>query len=112
MSVVILMYIVILITCPDSKTAEKLADLLLDKRLGACTNIIPNITSHYWWKSKKYRSKETLMVIKTKSGLLKELVRTVRKNHPYENPEIIALPIIGGSKKYTEWIEEVTKITE
>lgn len=102
------MYLVVLITCPDMKEAKKISDILLGERLAACINIIPNLKSYFWWAGKIHNANETLLVVKTKEKLLRRVVRTVKRNHQYENPEVIALPIIGGSKEYTEWIAEET----
>jgi periplasmic divalent cation tolerance protein len=103
------MYIVVLITCPGAEESERIASALLKERLAACANIIPSITSFFWWTGKIRRADESLLIVKTKKSSLRQLVRTVKKMHQYENPEIIALPIIGGSKEYTKWIEEETK---
>ncbi|MEE9323714.1 MAG: divalent-cation tolerance protein CutA [Candidatus Aenigmarchaeota archaeon] len=103
------MYLVVLITCPDMKEGKKIAKLLLNGRLAVCVNIIPNLTSFFWWNGKKHESDEVLLLVKTKKKILRELIKKVKQVHQYENPEVIALPIIGGSKKYTKWIEDETK---
>jgi periplasmic divalent cation tolerance protein len=103
------MYIVVLITCPGMEEGHKIADLLLRERLAACVNIIPHLTSKFWWSGKIHVADETLLVVKTKKSILRELIRKVRAVHQYSNPEIIALPIIGGSKDYTKWVDEETK---
>ena len=103
------MYIVVLITCPGAEESERIAIALLKERLAACVNIVPSITSFFWWTGKIHRANESLVIVKTKKSSLRQLVRTVKKMHQYENPEIIALPIIGGSKEYTKWIEEETR---
>ncbi|NIO21434.1 MAG: divalent cation tolerance protein CutA [Candidatus Aenigmarchaeota archaeon] len=102
------MYIVVFITCPDIKEAKKVSDVLLGERMAACVNIIPNLKSYFWWTGKIHNANEVLIVAKTKQKLLRKLVKTVKNNHQYENPEIIALPIVGGSKDYIQWIEEET----
>ena len=104
------MYIVVLITCPDTKEAEKISNILLKDRLAACVNIVPDLKSHFWWAGRLHNAEEVLLIVKTKEKLLKEVVGIVKKHHQYENPEVIALPIIGGSKEYTRWIDEETKI--
>jgi periplasmic divalent cation tolerance protein len=106
------MHIVVLITCPDEEHARFISHLLLTKRLAACVNVIPNIASMFWWDKQDNRiheSRELLLLVKTKQSLLRELTRTIKENHQYQNPEVIALPIIGGSKEYTRWIDEQTK---
>jgi periplasmic divalent cation tolerance protein len=103
------MYLVVFITCPDENDGKRIANLLLKERLAACVNIIPNLKSSFWWSGKIHESKEALLVVKTKKRVLRKLIRIVKDSHQYENPEIIALPIIGGSKDYTGWIEDETK---
>jgi periplasmic divalent cation tolerance protein len=103
------MYLVVFITCPDASEGKRIANLLLKERLAACVNILPNVTSFFWWSGKVHDSEEVLLVAKTKKKVLRKLVREVKETHQYENPEIIALPIIGGSKDYTRWIEEETR---
>jgi periplasmic divalent cation tolerance protein len=106
------MYVVVLITCPDEQDAEFLSRLMLERRLAACVNTIPNVVSRFWWgkqKSRIHESREVLLMVKTKQSLLRELTRLVKEKHQYETPEIIALPIIGGSKEYTRWIDDETK---
>ncbi len=102
------MYLVVLITCPDMKEARKISDILLNERLAACVNIISGANSYFWWAGKVHHAEEVLLMVKTKEKLLRKLVRTVKENHQYENPEVIALPIVGGSKEFTRWIEEET----
>ncbi len=103
------MYLVVFITCPDAKDGKKIADILLKERLAACVNILPNLTSLFWWSGKIHESDEVLLMVKTKKRVLRKLIKRVKQVHQYENPEIIALPIIGGSKEYTKWIEDETK---
>lgn len=95
----------VLVTAPLLPVARKLTGKILDARLAACVNLLPAIESHYWWKGKLERSGEVLMLIKTTNAQLKALRRLVKKHHPYETPEFIALPIESGSKKYLKWLE-------
>jgi periplasmic divalent cation tolerance protein len=106
------MHTVVLITCPDEESARFISHLLLTRRLAACVNIIPNITSYFWWGKREnsiHESREVILLVKTKQGLLRELTRTVKENHQYQIPEIIALPIVGGSKEYARWMDDETK---
>lgn len=103
------MYLVALITCPEKREAERIADIILKERLGACVNIVPNLTSLFWWAGKIHRSDEVLLLVKTKKKSLRKMIKRIKQEHQYENPEIIALPVVGGSKEYTEWIESETK---
>ncbi|MBN2042206.1 MAG: divalent-cation tolerance protein CutA [Candidatus Aenigmarchaeota archaeon] len=106
------MYVIVIITCPDNESAEKISGVILGQRLAACVNIAKDIKSFFWWgkRRKKIHSAEEMMLfVKTKQSLLRKLIREVKKVHPYSVPEIIALPIVGGSKEYTQWIEEETR---
>jgi periplasmic divalent cation tolerance protein len=103
------MYLVVLITCPEMEEGKRIADMLLKERLAACVNIVPGLTSRFWWSGKMHESGEVLLLVKTKKKLLRELIKKVKEAHQYENPEVIALPIIGGSKEYMKWIEDETR---
>ncbi len=99
-------FIAILVTCPDKKSAHKLAKILLQKKLAACVNVVAGMESFYWWQGKIERSRETLLVIKSAQKLFKPLCRCVQENHSYTVPEIIALPIVQGSSSYLRWLKE------
>lgn len=94
-----------MVTAPLLPIARKLAGQILTKKLAACVNIIPGVESHYWWEGKITRSGEVLLIIKTTGEQLKPLRRLIKRIHPYETPEFIALPIESGSKKFLKWIE-------
>jgi periplasmic divalent cation tolerance protein len=81
-----------------------LAGLLVSGRLAACVQILSGLESHYCWRGKKETSREVLLIIKTRSSSYKRLEKVLLKNHPYEVPEIICLPITKGSKSYLNWI--------
>lgn len=102
------MYMVVLITCPGMSDGERIAKALLKDKLAACVNVLPDVLSFFRWSGKIKESEEALLVVKTKKAALRKLVKKVKDMHQYENPEIIALPIVGGSKYYTKWIEEET----
>jgi periplasmic divalent cation tolerance protein len=101
--------VLVLVTCPDRKCAEKIADALLDKRLAACVNIVPGITSKYRWKGRKEESTEVLLLIKSREGLVRDISRAVKDDHPYDIPEVIALPVKSGLGEYLRWIDSETK---
>lgn len=103
------MYQVIFVTVPNKKEAEKIAGSLLKHRLAACVNIIPGITSVYRWKGGIEKSKELLLVIKTSKNKTDNLIKLVKKEHPYDIPEIISLPITKGNKDYLRWISDSIK---
>ncbi len=96
--------IITLCTCPDRDTAEKIAQLLVDGALAACVNILPNITSIYSWKGQTESAEEHLLVIKSPQSGYQAIETAVRSLHPYELPEIIAVPIAHGLPEYINWI--------
>ncbi len=99
-------YIVILITSDSVEEADHIATVLLEKKKVACVNIVRGIDSYFWWEEKIDTARENLLIAKTKSSLLPEVVEVVRKVHSYDVPEVIALPIIGGNQDYLDWIEQ------
>ena len=101
--------IIIFITAGTKKEAHRIADLLLNERKAACVNIVPRISSVFWWQGKLDSAQESLLIVKTKASLLNEIVTLVREIHSYHIPEIIALPIIGGNQDYLEWIGKEVK---
>jgi periplasmic divalent cation tolerance protein len=103
--------IIVLVTCPDKESANKISSSLIEKKLAACVNTINNVESIFRWKGKIERNSENLLIIKSKKRLLKKLIMDVQQNHPYQLPEILALPIIGGSKAYINWLNNETQKT-
>ena len=102
-------YIIVFITVPTKEVGEKIANALLDKKLAACVNLISPIHSLYIWDGNINADEEVLLVVKTRTELFTDqLIPAVKAVHPYEVPEIIALPIVIGSSDYLEWIEAVT----
>lgn len=102
-------FIVIYCTCPDSGTAEILARKLLEEKLIACANLLQGLESQYWWEGKILKDKEFLLILKTRKPLFKAVEALIQKNHPYQVPEIIALPILEGSASYLSWIHSSVK---
>lgn len=101
------------VTINKYESAVNLAKILLEKKLVACSNIIGSqenpITSIYSWEGKVENDKEFLMIMKSRSALIDEIIKEVKANHPYSVPEIIATPIIGGNPDYIKWVLENTK---
>ncbi len=97
-------YRIALVTAPEPRTARRLAQAALKKRLVACANLIPAIESHYWWQGRIDQSKEVLVIFKTTNSKVASLKKLVLAEHPYETPEFIALPIESGSRPYLDWI--------
>ena len=102
-------YIVLFITTATAEEAQQISKALLNQRKVACINIMPKVSSHFWWQGKLDSAQESLMVVKTKASELNEIVRLVKELHSYEIPEIIALPIVGGNQDYLEWIDKEVK---
>jgi periplasmic divalent cation tolerance protein len=101
--------IVVLITVPSQDIARQIAAILLQHKLAACVNVLPAIRSYYTWKGTPQEDEEVLLLVKTRSALFEtRLVPAVKAAHPYELPEIIALPISMGLEGYLNWIEEET----
>lgn len=97
---------VVLVTCPNKAQAKRLAAALVSKRLAACVNLLSGVDSLFWWGGKVDRAKETLLVVKTTAKQFPALQRAVLALHPYDVPEIIALPIIAGHPPYLRWVRE------
>jgi len=104
--------VVIFITTGTDEEAHRIVNMLLNKRKVACVNILPKISSLFWWQDKLDSSQESLLMVKTRASLLSEIVSMVREVHSYDVPEVIALPIIGGNPDYLEWIGKEVKQSE
>jgi periplasmic divalent cation tolerance protein len=100
--------VVILSTFPSSTAARKAVREIVNKRFSACGNVIPGLTSLYWWEGEVQEEQESLALFKTSSDRADELVQHLLSIHPYECPEAIVLPITGGNPKYLAWMREET----
>lgn len=98
-------FVCVLTTAPRLSLARKLADLLVKQKLVACISLIPSIESHYYWKGKKEKSSEVQLIMKTTSDKFQKIEAFLKKNHPYEVPELISLPVTQISKKYAAWMK-------
>jgi periplasmic divalent cation tolerance protein len=96
--------IVVFITTPNSEEAARLADLLIEHRLAACVQILPEIESVYRWQGKVEHQKEVLLIAKSTKPKFEQLEREVRTIHSYDTPEIVALPLTAGSEPYLAWL--------
>ncbi|MFN7065049.1 MAG: divalent-cation tolerance protein CutA [Aquificaceae bacterium] len=98
-------YYVVFITVPVEK-GQELAEYIIQNKLGACVNLVPEVSSTYWWKGGIERDRESLLVAKTSARKFEELLKGVKSIHPYTVPEIIALPITAGNEDYLKWIDD------
>lgn len=101
-------FVQVQVAVPSPAVAGRIADALLDARLCACVQTLGPITSRYAWKGRRERGREWLLLIKTRTARVEALVRLVRRHHPYEVPEILAVPVRGGDAAYLEWLAAET----
>ncbi len=102
-------YTVLFITTANTEEAQRISSMLLNRKKAACVNIVPKVSSLFWWQDKLDSAQESLLIVKTKTSLLNEVVTLVREIHSYDIPEIIALPIVGGNQDYLDWIGKEVK---
>ncbi len=96
---------VLLSTCPVD-AAERLARVLVERRLAACVNVVPRVTSFYWWEGELQEDGESLLVIKCPRDGIDTLTTELVAAHPYEVPEVVALDVVGGNSAYFEWVRK------
>jgi periplasmic divalent cation tolerance protein len=99
---------VVYISIPRDE-ADAFARQIVEERLAACVNIVPKIESYYWWDGAINHDNEALLIVKTTQKKFAALREYVQENHPYELPELIALPLVDGLPEYITWIREETK---
>jgi periplasmic divalent cation tolerance protein len=102
-------HVVVLVTAPSKDVGRDVARALLEQKLAACVNVVPSIASFYTWEGDLCSDEEVLLVIKSKGAAFDQVAVAVRDVHPYDVPEIIALPIVAGSQSYLDWIDEVVE---
>ena len=102
-------FLQIVTTTERQEDARRIADLLVEKRLAACVQIVGPVTSIYRWQGKVESAQEWQCQIKTRQALLDDVADAIRETHPYEVPEIVAVPIVAGSREYLIWLEEQTE---
>jgi len=101
--------LLVITNLPDRESAQKLAGLLVEQRLAACVNVLAACESVYRWRGETQRDEEHPLLIKTAQARYAELEAAIRANHPYELPEIIAVPISCGLPAYLSWVESETR---
>ena len=102
--------LVVLTTLPDRGAATTLARALVERRLAACVNVLAECTSIYRWQGAVEDAQEVPLLIKTRALLYDQLQAAIQELHPYELPEIIAVPVAQGSDEYLQWVGESTSI--
>lgn len=101
-------YIVIHVSVPDVTVANQIAHTLLQHKKAACVQILPAMRSLYMWQEQLEESTEQLLMIKTQSVHFSDVEALVKEHHPYDTPEVIAVPILAGSQSYLDWIKDIT----
>lgn len=96
---------IIFCTCPDDKVAKKLATHLVSKKLAACVNIVPGLTSVYEWQGEIETAQEHLLLIKSRDDVYPQIEAAILEQHPYELPEIVAVPMAHALPQYLEWMD-------
>jgi periplasmic divalent cation tolerance protein len=95
---------VVLVTGPDREALTALGRRLVEERLAACVNVLGDVRSIYRWEGAVEEAAEALALLKTTGTRLEALTARVRELHPYEEPEVVALPVVGGSASYLAWV--------
>lgn len=103
--------LICLTTCPDRSVADRIATALVDERLAACVNIVPDIHSTYRWQGEVIRDEELLLIIKTTTERIAELRERLTTLHPYELPELLAVEPTDGLPAYLDWVRIQTRPT-
>ena len=102
-------HILVLCSCPDPAVAERIAAALVDEGLAACVNRVGDVRSTYVWEGRRVDEPEVLLFVKTVARRYREVELRLKALHPYEVPEIIALPIVAGSASYLAWMAAATR---
>jgi periplasmic divalent cation tolerance protein len=105
-------YIVCLVTIDDWEKGAQIARILVERKLAACVNLVPQVRSIYRWKGKICDENEVLLIIKTRGALFDVLRSAVKELHPYEVPEIVSWNIERGLEDYLKWIDDSTSPTD
>ncbi|MDP8233239.1 MAG: divalent-cation tolerance protein CutA [Candidatus Saelkia tenebricola] len=99
-----------IITSTDSKeNAEKIAEDLIQEKLAACTQVLGPVKSSYWWEGNVENANEWICIIKSKKALYNKIEKAIKKIHPYQMPEIMALPVVEGNSDYLKWLDSEVK---
>jgi periplasmic divalent cation tolerance protein len=96
--------LLVMTNCPDRDVAREIGQLLVDRRLAACVNILNGCTSIYRWQGATETAEEVTVLIKTRTESYEEVERLIRQHHPYELPEVLAVRVDAGSSEYIDWV--------
>lgn len=99
------MYSIVYITTSGALESKEIAKKLLEEKIAACINIIPTVDSIYLWKGKTEQDSESIMIVKTKSEMVEEVIKKIEEIHSYEIPCVLEITVNNGSKNYLEWME-------
>ena len=100
---------VIYVTAGTREEAETIARSLVEARLAACANVLPAITSFFWWEDAVQNDEEVALILKTRQDLVEQVVAKVRELHSYDCPCVVSLPIVDGNRPFLDWIAEETR---
>lgn len=100
-----MMHALVYITTSGKEESKKIGKTIVEERLAGCVNIIPAIESLYWWKGEIEEDNESVLIAKTKVSNIENIIKRVKEIHSYENPAILAIPIINGSKDYLDYLD-------
>ena len=98
----------VLLTAPDADSATRIVTALVEERLAACGNIVPGVTSIYRWQGAVEHAAEVLVMMKTTTARVDQLIERVSALHPYDVPEVLVLPVLAGHQLYLEWVASST----
>lgn len=96
--------VLVYMTFPDADVAATVGEVLVGDQLAACVNILPGMVSIYRWQGETHRDAEAVMIVKTRRTLADAVMAAARERHPYENPAMLVLPVIGGAPQFLDWI--------
>ena len=102
----------VLMTAPDAETGERVGRVVVDERLAACANVVPGITSIFRWEGEIKKEAEVLVILKTTVDGVGRLMERVAELHPYDVPELLALPAETGAEKYLNWVKSEVGVSE
>ena len=103
------MYSIVYVTTSSEDEAKKIGKALVEEKLVACANIIPKISSFYYWQNKFEEDSESILLLKTKNSLVEKVIKRTKELHSYDVPAILEVPIKSGNEDYLKWIEDNVK---